>query len=269
MSCVKKPRIIISLCLAITIIFSSTIYVNATPLLNDQSIVQSLNSDELKAYQKSIDGTTDDPDFNYSHIINEANMDINTNVKGMKLIDSEYQTTSILQSNSGNVKNYEAYIFVQETFKEEGGGIIPFATLIEEDHDDSVSVRYVIKFNYDRISTPRSGMRPNYSEFKVVSTNSGVQVGKASIKQRVWGTVYNTQTGKSHASASYSRDVNITNPQTGTDYNRVFTSPRHYYYDTIATGQCGFGVILTLHRANPNNYWLHSTGFLGHDGGLW
>ena len=53
------------ICLAL-IYINSTIYVNATPLLNDQSIVQSLNSDELKAYQKSIDGTADDQ-TNYSH----------------------------------------------------------------------------------------------------------------------------------------------------------------------------------------------------------
>ncbi|WP_026895743.1 hypothetical protein [Clostridiisalibacter paucivorans] len=228
----------------------------------EKVFLKSLKSDELNAYQNSLKGVADDPDFESFAVENiiDANTDIDH--REVELIESKYKTTSVLKNEFKGIKNYEAFVFKEDVFKI-NNEIKPLGSSSEEDSDSTYSVYYLIKLNYDKISYPTSGMRPNTSQVKIISTNSGVRVSNAKIVQQVWGTVYNTDTGKKHASDSYSRNINILTPRTGTTYTRSFTSPRNYYYDEIANGQCGFGVILTLQRSVSSRSWEYSTGFLG------
>lgn len=234
---------------------------------NEDVFIKSLKSDDLNAYQNSLRGVTDDPGFESFVVENIVDTNVGISNKEVELIESKYTTTSVLKNESKGIKNYEAFVFKEDVFKIDNE-IKPLGSSSEEDSDDTYSVRYLIKFNYDKISYPKSGIRPNTSQVKIISTNSGVVVGKAKIVQKVWGTVYDTNTGTSHASNSYSRNIDISTPKKGTTYTRSFNSPRNYYYNEIADGQCGFGVMLTLHRSSPNRYWEYSTGFLGNNGGI-
>lgn len=229
--------------------------------VNENIFLNSLKLDDLKAYQNSVKGITDDPDFESFTAENIININTKINNQEVELIESKYTTTSVLKNEVNGIKNYEAFVFKEDIFKI-NNEIKPLGSSSEEDSDSTSSVYYLIKFNYDKISYPVSGIRPNTSQVKIISTNSGVKVSNAKIVQQVWGTVYDTDTGKTHASKSYSKKINIT-PKTGTTYTRNFVSPRNYYYDEIANGQCGFGVILTLQRSVSSRSWEYSTGFLG------
>jgi hypothetical protein len=238
---------------------------NELDLINEEDIYKSLDSDELNAYQKSLNGITDDPDFDKFSIESDINTSVESDNQYIELIERKCEVTSILQSEIEGIKNYEAFVFKKDTFKI--NQIDNEKTLrgisSEEDWDSTYSVYYLIKFEYDSMSSPISAIRPNSSQIKIISTDSGVNVNNAQIVQRVWGVVYDTDLGTTHSSESYSRDIDISTPITGNNYSRFFNSPRNYYYDEIAAGQCGFGVILTLQRSDSSRSWEYSTGFLG------
>lgn len=250
-------------------LFSNPINSNAETLSSKNIFFEQLNSEELKAYEDSLNGITDDLDFTFTSIkktISENTIEtmILKNNQNIELIDSTYSLTSTLKENKNNVKNYDAYVFAKETFRfnENNGAIKPFSSSSEDSYDDTASVYYVIKLNYDKTNSPHSGIKANSSEFKVVSTNSGVRVAKAVVVQKAWGFAFNIN-GANLGTKNYNKNINITSPTTGRNYINNFDIPNSTYFNQNTTGQCGFGVIMTLQRSVNNRNWEYNTNFLG------
>ena len=183
------------------------------------------------------------------------------------MISNDYITTSVLKKESKNKKSYEAFIFAKAIFRIKDE-MHPLNTSTEEASDDTYSVYYTIKFDYDSISSPAPAIKPKKSKFKITSTNSGVKVSKAIMRQRVYGYAYDyvNQKNVSVFPSEYSRDIEIQKPKTGTEYIEKFTSPSNYYFKEITYTQCGFAVILTLQRNDSSMSWEHTTKFLGNSG---
>jgi hypothetical protein len=238
-----------------------------TPLENyEKSFSQLLSPGDLNMYQKAIEGITDDghlEDFITKYF---AKKDSKFNNEGIQLLGSEINTTSILKNEVEGIRNYEAFIFVEDTYRIIND-ITPLSLSSEEEYDSTYSVKYLIVFDYDRIYTPIPGMHPNRSTIKIISTNSGVQVSKAEIHQKAWGEYYVTSTGDSGNFVSYSRIRTKISPTTGIAYNYSFAAPSSYFFNIDTPGQCGFGVILTLQRSSPSTSWEYATGFLGYTSG--
>lgn len=245
-----------------------SVYAESGTLLDskEKSFSQLLSPNDLNIYQRALEGITDDSDFEDFINNNFANKDSQSNNKGIQLLESEVKATSIFRNQIDGVKNYEAFIFVEDTFKFKND-ITPLSSSSEEDYDSTYSVKYLITFDYDRIYTPIPGVHPNKSTFKIISTNSGVQVSKAAVYQKAWGEYYDTSTGNSGNYAQYSRTLTKISPVTGTTYTDNYNAPRYYFFHSGVSGQCGLGVILTLQRSLPSTSWEYATGFLGFNNG--